>query len=219
MRLNKWLYLLPMAVAAGLGIGVFTRVVAQSPGVNSPYQPTWSIPIDSIKRTYSNVAQLSPGAFATDISTFCGAAGVTTKLSRVQVMARATAVSPLDIYLIKRSNWDTGGTVANGVSQTGVPYDINDAASKAAVTYYTNSSNGGTTFNLGTLIGIIGVTQTYFGNLTVGEPGEPAWVFDYLNRPTKNPTLRSATDCLALNLSGTSQGANLLDITWEWTEE
>ena len=26
---------------------------AQSPGVNSPYNPVWSIPIDSIKRSYA----------------------------------------------------------------------------------------------------------------------------------------------------------------------
>lgn len=208
--------LLLTSALAGVGIGIYTNAQAQSPGVNSPFNPVWSIPLDSIKRTYSNVQQLSPGAFATDISTLCGAASITTKLTRVLVSARATAVSPTDIFLVKRSNWDI--VLPTPASSTGIPYDANDSAGLAAVTYYGNASNTGA-LTLGTLVGVLAVAQSYVGNLTTGIPGQPTWAFDFGNRPSKAPTLRSATQCLALNLSGTSQGGNLYDITWEWTEE
>lgn len=213
----KLRYLLPVGALVGLVIGVFTNsLVAQSPGVNSPFVPVWSIPLDSIKRTYSSVAQLSPGGFATDISTLCGAAGVVTKLTRLAVTARATAVSPTDIYLLKRSNWDVVSPTP--ASSLGVAYDVNDVASKAATTFYGNG-NSSPSLTLGTLIGNIGLVQEYVGNLTTGVAQQSAWTFDYGNRPDKAPTLRSATDCLAINLSGTSQAGNLYDVYWEWTEE
>lgn len=208
-----------VAIGAGLVIGLYTNHVAhaQSPGVNSPFQPVWSIPLDSIKRTYSQTLQLSPGGLATDISTLCGAATVQTKLVRVKIAGRATAVSPMDIFLVKRSNWDI--TASPAASAVGVPFDANDAASVAAVTWYQNASNQGNSVQLGTLVGVIDAAQIYVGNLTTGVAQGGPWVFDYGNRPDKAPSLRSATQCLALNLSGTSQGGNLLDITWEWTEE
>lgn len=214
----KLRYFLPLAVAAGLGIGTYTNLVAQSPGVNSPFNPVWSIPLDSIKRSYMNAMQLSPGGFATDIYQICGAPSKTTKITRIVVSARATVVSPMDIFLVKRSNWDTGGTVANGVSSLGIQIDSTEAPGGAAVTGYTNSSNGGTTTTLGTLVGVIGVIQGYMGNLTTGTSPGPV-VFDFSARSDRSPTLNTNTDCVAINLSGTSQGANQFDIFSEWTEE
>ena len=220
--MTKFRYLFPIAALVGLLIGVFTNaLLAQSPGVNSPYNPVWSIPIDSIKRTYSqSVMQLSAsGTASSDIVQLCGAAGVTTKLVRATFSGRATAVQPVDVILIKRSNWDTGGTVYAGggfagLSAVGIPNDANDAASVAAVTPYTASPT------LGTAVGVINTAQAYLGNLTTGISGQPPVIFDYGNRPDKAPTLRSATQCVAVGLSPTSiVNGGLFDINMEWTEE
>jgi hypothetical protein len=199
------------AVGTGLAIGAVVNAFSQSPGVNSPFQPVWSIPIDSIKRTYSFANQLSPVGFATDIATICGSASVTTKVERILITARATAVSPMDIWIVMRSNWDTLATTQ--LSATGVPHDATDAASQAAVTLYTALPT-----NLGTTVGNIAVAASYYSNLTTGI-GYPQWSFDWSDRADKAPTLRSATQCLAINLSGQSQGGNVDNIWIEWTEE
>lgn len=212
MRNKITLNLLASAAIAGLAIGLMANhfAKAQQPGVNSPFNPVWSIPIDSIKRTYAYANQLSPAGQATDIATICGAAGLQTKVVRILLTARATAVSPMDIYIIKRSNWDVLNPTQ--ASANGVPHDSTDAASKAAVTLYTSNPT------VGTIVGNLAVAMNYYGNLTTGL-GNPQWSFDWSDRADKAPTLRSATDCLAVNLSGTSQGANLMDLWAEWTEE
>lgn len=219
MRFAKLRYLLPIGALVGLLIGLATNsMMAQSPGINSPWNVVWNVPVDSIKRTYSQSLQLSPGVVATDISTLCGSGTpIQTKLTRIIVSGRTSAVSPMDLFLVKRSNWDI--TASTAPSVTGIPYDANDAASVAAVTWYQNAGNQGNSPVLGTLVGVIGAAQIYLGNLTTGTPGQPMAIFDYGNRPDKAPTLRSATQCLAINISGTGAAGNLLDITWEWTEE
>lgn len=205
--------------------GIFAALLgavawAQSPGVNSPFQPVWSIPLDSIKRTYvQTVTQLSASsAAATDVVQFCGSATVTTKLTRLSFAGRATTAAPVDVVLVKRSTVDASGTVSLqypfiGVSVVGLPYDASDSASTANVTAYTTSPS-----QLGTLVGNIASVQAFLGNLTTGQPG-PVTVFDFGNRPSKAPTLRSATQCIAINLSSAVVTGGLYDITVEWTEE
>lgn len=199
--------LLGAAFAAILGAVAW----AQSPGVNSPFVPVWSIPLDSIKRTYSVGFQLSPATTATDIMQICGNAQNTVKVTRIAIAGRATAVSPMDLFLLRRSGQDTNSS--NAVSPTAAQADYSDAGPQSFVNFYwTNPTT------LATLVAVLGTFQTYLGNLTTGTTGSQ-WAFDFGNRPAKAPTLRGASQCLVVNLSGTSSSGNLTDLMVEWTEE
>lgn len=189
-------------------------VWAQSPGVNSPFNPVWSIPLDSIKRTYSvAVSNLSPSAVpATDVMQICGSSSATIRLTRVLFSGRATAVTPVDVVLNKRSTADTGGTVATNPT-TAVPYDANIAAATAAITAW--NSNPTT----GTLVGPVAIRQYYLGNLTTGTSG-PTADFDFGDRPGSAIVLRGAAQCVAVSLSpAASPAGSVLDLSAEWTEE
>lgn len=191
---------------------------AQSPGVNSPFNPVWSIPLDSIKRTYTITAQnLSPnsGGTATDIFQLCGGANVVTRVTRVTIAGRATAVAPADVYLIRRSSQNAAGTVATifpSLSGTaGSPIDTLTPVSTSSVYAWSGAPT------LGNLVNIVAVAQLYLGNLTTGTSNQ--MVFDFGNRPAMAPVLRGAAQCLSVNLSGGSFGGNTWNIQAEWTEE
>lgn len=210
--MKKFLFL--VAALAAIGGAVW----AQAPGVNSPFQPVWSIPLDSIKRTYSlSVWQLSPAASATDIWQICGGPSVITRLTKLSVGGRATAAAPADLNLIKRSGQTFGGTVAiappfSGVSAVGVPYDASTGASTAFVTAWTANPT------VGTVVGTIAIKQYYLGNLTTGTTNPPA-EFAFGNGPGSAVVLRSSTQCLSLNLSAQTFSGGIMDISAEWTEE
>lgn len=212
----------PLAVVAGLAIGLFTNsLLAQAPGVGSNLPTSWGIPLDSIKRTYTQtVSQLSAsGTASSDIVQLCGAAGITTKITKVNFGGRATAVQPVDVVITKRSSLDASGTVYNGapfgaLSQPGIAYDTGDSASQSSVTPYVTTPT-----QLGTLVGVVSTIQVYLGNLTTGtSPASSIQLFG--DRPSKAPTLRSATQCAVVGISPAVivQGG-LFDITLEWTEE
>lgn len=197
-----------LLVGAGLAL-LLSSAFAQSPGVNSNLAQVWSIPLDSIKRTYSiGIPKLSPTSAATDIFQICGASGITTKLTRVTISGRATTAVTADIYLEKYST----ANALSGTALSPIAYLAGQVAAKSSIYDYTGS------VTVGTLVGVIGMAQTFIGNLTTTSPGPPA-TFDYGNRPAMAPTLTSASQCISLNLSGQTFGANVFDITAEWTEE
>ncbi len=219
-NLIRWL-LASAAVGAAIGYGV-NALHAQSPGVGSNFPITWTMEYASPQRTYSSqIVQLSlTNGVITDVWQICGAAGKVTKIRQITLNGRSTAVQPIDVTLIKRSNWDTGGTVASNqapfggaLSALGVPYDSTASAGGAAVTPYVANPTV-----LGTLVGNLTTAQHYLGNLTTGINVGPL-VFDFGLGPDGEPTLRSATECLALNLSPSVVPGGLLDIGTRWTEE
>lgn len=186
---------------------------AQSPGVNSPFNPVWSIPLDSIKRTYSVSHQWSVAAAPTDIMQLCGNANNTVKLIRVILAGRATAVSPMDMILVRRSSQDNS---ANAISPTVSQMDTNDAAPTSFVNIWGTT---GVPSSVGTYVAELASLQSYVGNLTTGTPGSPPAIFDFGSRPSKAPTLRGAAQCIAMNLSASGQSGNVLNGYMEWTEE
>lgn len=205
---------------AVLGFSLFCGAAlwAQSPGVNSPFNPVWSIPLDSIKRTYTITAQnLSPnsGGTATDVFQLCGGTNVVTRVVRVTVAGRATAQAPADIYLMRRSAQNTAGTVAAIFpllsATAGLPMDTSTSASTSSVYAWSGPPT------LGTLVNVVAVGQLYLGNLTTGTSSP--LVFDHGVRPSQAIVLRGAAQCLSVNLSGGSFGGNTFDIYAEWTEE
>lgn len=192
-------------------VGIY-GVLAQAPGVNSPWQPVWAIPIDSIKRTYvQSISSLSAAAPATDIFQLCGGSGVVTRVTKVTVGGRATAVTSGDVYLIKRSTAATGGTAFQLSGTVGVPYDSSISAGVSTATAYSANPT------VGTLVGVIARAQINLSNLTTGV-GTPTYVFDFGQRGSA-VVLRGAAQCLTVNLSSQSFAGNLWSITTEWTEE
>lgn len=192
--------------------------LAQAPGVNSPFNPMWSIPLDSIKRTYAlGYTGLVAASAATDVWQICGSATATIRVTRIAIAGQATAVSPLEISIIKRSAANTGGTIESGApfsgaAITGWNYDTNASAGTAKITAWTANPT------VGAAVGTIASDQVYLGNATTGLGGDQL-LLDFGNRPASAVVLRGTAQCLSINLNGTGPSGNLLDITTEWTEE
>lgn len=188
------------------------------PGVNSNFAPVWSIPIDSIKWTYSlSMANLVAASSATTVWQLCGSATQTIRVTKVTIAGRATAAASADMSLIKTSTAATGGTIASGApfssaAVTGVPYDSSFPTGTALSTAWTANPT------VGTPIGTIGSYQLALGNLTTAAGSQ--LTINFGDRASA-PVLRGAAQCLAINFAvGSAPGSgNLLDITMEWTEE
>jgi hypothetical protein len=213
--------LLVATALASLAVGA---ALAQSPGINSPFGVSWGIPLDSIKRTYSQaMANLVVASSPTTYWQLCGSATSTVRVTRITIAGRQTTAAHADIQLIKTSTAATGGTIAAGqpfagVAVVGVPYDTGDAAGTALVTAWTANPTVGTPVVASA--GWVWAGQIFLGNLTTGQSNTQT-VIDFGNHPGKAVVLRGAAQCLAISSAvGTGPGSgNLMDITEEWTEE
>lgn len=194
--------------------------LAQSPGVNSPYNVVWSIPIDSIKRTYSvTMNNLVVASSPTTYWQLCGTATATVRVTRVSIAGRQTTAAHADFQILKTSTAATGGTIASAApfssaAIVGVPYDTGFAAGTAKVTAWTANPT------VGTSLGAIWSGQVFLGNLTTAA-ANPGINVDFGNRPTSTIVLRGTAQCVAIDSSvGTGPGSgNLMDLGIEWTEE
>jgi hypothetical protein len=192
-----------------IALGLATPAYAQSPGVNSNFNPVWSIPIDSIKRSYSaSVVGLVAAAAATDIFKICGSATTTVRVTQFLVSGRATANANADVAIIKRSTAGSGGTAT---TPTVIPLDTGFSAGTAVVSAYTANPT------VGTAVGTISAAQLPIGNLTTATSATLA--LTYGNRPSSAVVLRGVAQCLAVNLSAGTFAGNLWNVSVEWTEE
>ena len=165
---------------------------------------------ESSKATYSAVIQdFAPAANATDIVTLTGAAGKTVTLTNVRISGTATAAASQDIYILKRSAGNTGGTSAAVVPTV---HDSTDPAPSGAVVKYSANPSAlgagtllrGDRVSIPALAGANGTTQ----------------VWDFGDRAAKAPKLQNASESIAINWGGASVAAGTnLYITLEWTEE
>lgn len=218
------LLLTASAIALIAGALITARAVAQAPGVNSPWNPVWAIPLDSIKRTYSlSMSNLVVASSATTWWQICGSASSTVRVTRLTIAGRATAVAAADVQLIKTSTAATGGTIAagqpfSGAAVVGNPYDTGFAAGTALVTAWTANPTVGTP--IVTSAGWVYAGEVTLGNLTTGVGGSPM-VINFGDHPGSAIVLHGAAQCLAVSSAvGTGPGSgNLMDITEEWTEE
>ena len=209
MHRLKWL---APSIGALLIAGLAWGATGPKPGVNSPWNPVWSIPIDSTKNTYRATASpLSPVvSSAGDIVQICGNSTSVVRVTRVIVSGRADAVQAVDWYVAKRSTASAGGVLSS--TAAAVPLDAAVGAADSSVTYgVTSGANG-------TLIGYIAVVQQFLGNLTTG-PGGPTETISFGDGPVSAAILRSATQCLGIGISQTSVAGNSLNVAVEWTEE
>lgn len=215
--MKKSIHLLAVSALA-LNTALVGPALAQSPGVNSPFNAVWSIPLDSIKRTYGIAfTGLVAAAAATDIAQICGSATTLTKVTRMRISGRATAAAGMDVQIVKRSAANTGGTINasapwSGTFVTGFAYDASDAAGTALTATYTANPT------VGTSVGVIDSAQVAL-SVAATTVGGPITEFNFGNRPGKAVTLRTAAQCLSMNLNTTTFAGNLLDVSIEWTEE
>ncbi len=198
--------------------------LAQSPGVNSNFPVTWTIPLDSSKRTYSMaMANLVVASSPTTYWQLCGSATSTVRVTRISIAGRQTTAAAADFQLIKTSTAATGGTIASGqpfasAAVIGNPYDTGTAAGTALVTAWTANPTVGTPIVASA--GWVWSGQIFLGNLTT--TASTAGInIDFGNRPASAIVLRGTAQCLAISSAvGTGPGSgNLMDISEEWTEE
>lgn len=163
---------------------------------------------ESQKATYSAVvAALTPAATATDFVQIAGAAAKTVRVTSIKVSGVANAASANDVYLIKRTATNAGGTTT---AATLVAHDSNDAAASASVIFY--SANGTA---LGASAGNLKVERI---NLNTNAAGTIAW--DFTQHNDKAPVLRGTAQSLNLNWNGAAIPAGAtLDVEISWTEE
>jgi hypothetical protein len=157
----------------------------------------------------------------TDIVTITGSATKVVKVRKVHISGIATIGAQIDVFLIKRSSANSGGTA---VTVNKVPYDSLNAAATATVVYYTaNPSTLGGTVNAGT----ISQSMLYLCPSTVGAASAsgPLTSGNYIDIEFKDGdkqplTLRGTSEVLAINLNGITVPAGTnLEIDIEWTEE
>lgn len=165
--------------------------------------------VDSENQTYS----AATGAFvaanlATDIAVITGSASKTVRVFGVRITGTQTTGGIVNVFLIKRSADNTGGTSA---AITPVPHDSSNAAATAVVRSYTANPTG-----LGTAVGNVRIEKVDLGAVTaLGETLE--WLFDL--RGAQPIVLRGAAQILAVNLNGVTVTGNSFDIEWIFAEE
>lgn len=193
-----------------------STALAQSPGTNSPFGTQWSIPLDSIKRTYAlSYVGLVPASAATDIWAICGSASATVRVTRITVNGSAGTAVAVPVSLIKRSTANTGGTIEagapfSGAAIVGYPYSSGFSAGTAKVTAWTANPT------TGTAVGTISTQEPFLAATTALGSGAE---FNFGNRPGSAVVLNGTAQCLAVNLNATTISSGSLNITTEWTEE
>ena len=171
-----------------------------------------AISTNSPKATFKYTAiDITPVATATDVLVLKGSASKIVRVTRACILGSATAASIYDLYLVKRSTVNTGGT---STAPTPTSSDSADAAATATLALYTaNPSALGTGSTLE-------ATKVY---LPAGAtPASAGAVREYFfgTRNDKAPVLRGATESIAFNFAGQAvpAGASLYMVI-EWTED
>ena len=156
----------------------------------------------------------------TDIATITGSATKVVKVRKVHISGVATSGAQIDVFLIKRSTANTGGTA---VTVTNVPYDSLNAAATATVRYY-GAAAAPTNPTVGTAVGTISQSMLFLSPLTSSNNnpvvGGNSVDIEFKDGDKQPLTLRGVNEVLAINLNGITVPAGTnLEIDWEWTEE
>jgi hypothetical protein len=141
--------------------------------------------------------------------------------TRIYVSMDATAASTMDIYLVRRTAANTGGTavsIAYGVATTAlsgtvgfIPHDTSDVASQAVVNAYSVNPTYGA-----------GITIEA-GRLTVPAAATPAvpvvnWEMQWGQRGSKPPLIRPGQFLAPSFGAQTTPGGANMYLTLEWIE-
>ncbi len=160
----------------------------------------------------STINNFAPAASPQDICTLSGSATKTIRVTKISFSATQTTGGYENVFLLRRSTLDTGGTSTTMVA---MPYDSADAAPTAVGRYYTANPT------TGTLVGVIRAIRTYMAatGSTSGTSGDGSVAFEFNVPPARPLVLRGATQMIALNLGGVAISGGSVQCFFEWTEE
>lgn len=154
---------------------------------------------------------MAPAGAVSDLVLLIGASDKVIRLKQISIGGVATTATNVRIDLLKRSTVDTGGTPA---VWTAVPCDSADPAASGIARDYA----GGTPGALGTLVGAFDNIRINLGPASAGSADRV--YFQYTWQNDKAIVLRSAAECIAINLAGaTLPAGGAVDVQITWTEE
>jgi hypothetical protein len=158
------------------------------------------------KASYRAAFVVAPAATATDIFQLIGSASKTVEITKILVSGTQTTGGMVDLYAIKRSTANTGGTSS---ATTNVPMNSGDAAATAVGAIYTaNPTTGTPVGNIFIeslpLAAVTGTTNNIL-EIAFGERAKPV-------------QLVGVAQALALNLNGVTVAGGSIKVTVEWTE-
>lgn len=173
-------------------------------------QVIYNSPIDGRRATYSAATlAFASAATATDIFIVQGSATKTIRIIAVKVFATRSTAGAGDIFLLKRSTANTGGTA---VPTNRVPLDSQYPAATATVRHYTANPTVGTLVgNIDAYRGIIPASATLINNPIINRT--------YGDRPGSAIVLRGTTELFAVNLNSVTVAGGSFIVQVEWTEE
>lgn len=164
------------------------------------------------RATFRYVAQdIAPAATATDVLTLTGSASSVIRITRISVVGKASSAAVYDLYVVKRTAANSGGTKTN---PTAVKADSSDAAQTATLSLYSanpSSLGAGQAFE---------ANKMYLAAGTTPNATTLPTVYTFGNRGDKAPVLRGTSESLAINFNGQAVPAGTeLYIQIEWTED
>jgi hypothetical protein len=171
-----------------------------------------SVSIEGRKPTYScSVVDFTPAATATDFVTLVGAAGKTITITNCSVNGDATAAATVDIYFLKRTVLNSGGTATQ---PSIAKHETADIAPSGVVNQYSVNP-----VSLGTGVLVRGLHMSLPPSTTPGLPLSGVDLY-FGNRPAKGVKLTGANETFAINWNGNAVPAgSSLYVNIEWTEE
>ena len=166
---------------------------------------------DPLRATFGLfLPNLAPAATPTDLITISGSATKITRIRSIVITGTATAASNIQVSLVHRTSANTGGTFT---AQALTNRDRTDDAPTSTLNLYTANPTG-----LGTPAGVVDGGRLNLAPAANGGIDRLLLQYGWLN--DKAPTLRLATDILAINLGGIAwpAGGNL-DVAIVLTED
>lgn len=170
----------------------------------------WTLTQPGPRSYAASVLAFTPAATPTDVFTITGAANTLTRIRRLSFDCTQTTTGSINIQIIKRSTANTAGTA---VTDTAVPFDSTNAAATSVVRHYTANPT------LGTLVGVFHSEKLFVPAPAEDSEGDELRM-DYVSYTgIQLPTLRSASEVLAINMNGATLAGGSCSATIRWTEE
>lgn len=171
---------------------------------NEPHRATYSLFLAGFIPTQAN---------PTDVLQISGSAGKVIRVKSITIAGTATAATNIIIRLIRRSSTSntTGATSIFGVSRD----TTNDSATAAIRTWTTTNPS-----SLGVQVGNLPIDGGRLNLAPAANGSIDRLMSQYCWQMDQAVVLRSASECLNLNLNGDNWPAGgSLDISIMWTEE
>lgn len=176
---------------------------------STPTAPVYVYRASEKRATYTaSIVGLNPTSTPTDILMITGSATKLITVTRISISATQSTASTRDVVIIKRSSNSTAGTSSTPVA---VPHDSTSAAATAVLKSWTGNPT------LGTFVGNLYSRKLFIG--TTSSTTIDEFLYESGIRNNQGATLRSAAECIVVNLNGVTSSGGSFDISIEWTEE